>query len=115
VNLNKPIPHKHRDVIIAFADGAKIQYREHADAKWKDVVDPSWITDYEYRAKPIPIFAYVNVYPGYRGNINSHTHKDRAIAIASATDGNGRHHVNTIEMQFDPTTDELIAVSILRT
>jgi len=47
--------HKHADLIIAWANGAKIQTRYKFSSKWYDVVDtPIW-TDYqEYRIKPEP-------------------------------------------------------------
>jgi hypothetical protein len=43
---------KHRDLIIAWANGATIQYR--TDNIWYDVQDnhPSWSNHTEYRIKP---------------------------------------------------------------
>jgi hypothetical protein len=43
-------PHKHRDLIIAWANGENIQYKE--DNEWVDRKDPCWCNLTEYRIKP---------------------------------------------------------------
>jgi len=43
-------PHKHRDLIIAWANGEKIQYK--AQNTWLDHNTPSWTNLTEYRIKP---------------------------------------------------------------
>ena len=43
-------PHKHRDLIIAWANGEKIQYK--VDYEWVDYEHPSWCNLAEYRIKP---------------------------------------------------------------
>jgi len=48
--------HKHADLIIAWADGAIIQYKDYA-GKWTDFEPPtyaSWHQNMEYRIKPEP-------------------------------------------------------------
>lgn len=40
-------------IMQAFVDGKQIQYKEY-DGKWKDVKDPIWSCDNEYRIKPEP-------------------------------------------------------------
>ena len=52
-------PHKHAELIKAWADGAEIEYRIYSVdswTDWKDCVEPTWITDwdFEYRIKPEP-------------------------------------------------------------
>jgi hypothetical protein len=42
--------HKHADLIIAWANGAKIQYYHCGD--WFDVDTPNWRADGAYRIKP---------------------------------------------------------------
>lgn len=42
-------PHKHAEVIKAWADGAKIEYRPSAQFPWKAVFRPLWREDTEYR------------------------------------------------------------------
>ena len=43
--------HKHADLIKAWADGAKIQFRSKGE--WLDVLSPCWINAYEYRVTPV--------------------------------------------------------------
>lgn len=46
-------PHKHKDAIIAWANGEQIEYRNPAfSMKWETVKFPAWSTDVEYRVKP---------------------------------------------------------------
>jgi hypothetical protein len=50
--------HKHKDLIIAWANGEKIQYY---DEGWEDCFeDPCWDEDAEYRIKP-EVIRYRNV------------------------------------------------------
>lgn len=50
-----PTPHKHAEVIKAWADGAKIQVLGHS-GKWVDIPlnQPDWAYCCEYRIKPEP-------------------------------------------------------------
>lgn len=46
--------HKHADLIIAWANGAKIQYRDpdYSDGEWDETTHPTWSEYKEYRIKP---------------------------------------------------------------
>lgn len=44
-------PHKHRDVIIAWANGEQIQFKDDRGI-WCDSTKPTWHRAYEYRVKP---------------------------------------------------------------
>ena len=46
-------PHKHRDLIIAWANGSEIEYLGVA-GKWKSIDTPEWYETIEYRIKPEP-------------------------------------------------------------
>jgi hypothetical protein len=46
-------PHKHVEVIKAWADGAVIQYWK---AGWRDAIEPEWALDTDYRIKPARVF-----------------------------------------------------------
>lgn len=47
--------HKHADVIHAWADGAKVQYKsQRGEQEWKDDPFPCFDVSYEYRIKPEP-------------------------------------------------------------
>lgn len=46
-------PHKHCEVIKAWADGHEIERRGYGQAKWSPVAgDPLWYEDVDYRVKP---------------------------------------------------------------
>ena len=45
-------PHKHRDLIIAWANGAEIQGLDNLDNRWKDMLFPLWRVGGLYRIKP---------------------------------------------------------------
>ena len=50
-------PHKHAELIKAWADGAEIEFYRELSANWigyKKGENPSWDEDYEYRIKPEP-------------------------------------------------------------
>lgn len=45
-------PHKHAELIKAYADGAEIQYRSRAQDDWVSTKNPAWNEFGEYRIKP---------------------------------------------------------------
>lgn len=47
-------PHKHAELIKAWADGAEIQYSTGLSHLWHSADNPSWWKGYEYRIKPEP-------------------------------------------------------------
>lgn len=48
-------PHKHKDMIIAWANGEQIEFRIPSETdEWKYVSMPFWLEDVEYRVKPEP-------------------------------------------------------------
>ena len=48
-------PHKFKDVIIAWANGAEVQYKSQMMEEWEDIAEPSWVTSCLYRIKPQPV------------------------------------------------------------
>lgn len=58
-------PHKHRDVIIAWANGEEVQSRLIGTKTWDDICHPRWSDSQEYRIKPkiVKREGWVNVYP----------------------------------------------------
>jgi len=48
--MNKP--HIHKDTIIAWANGAQIQYRDHEFVWWDCTGTPGWGEEAVYRVKP---------------------------------------------------------------
>lgn len=55
-------PKKHRDLIIAWANGAEVQLL--IDESWVDIDVPSWLEKQEYRIKPKTVKqeGWINVY-----------------------------------------------------
>ena len=47
-------PHKHAELIKAWADGAEIQYFDEIDQRWWDRPNPCWNENKQYRIKPEP-------------------------------------------------------------
>ena len=45
--------HKHADVIIAWANGAKIECAEEDSDDWMCARWPRWRNDFKYRVKPV--------------------------------------------------------------
>jgi hypothetical protein len=56
-------PHKHAEVIKAWADGAKIEYRNNNMKDWDDMPEcsPLWYETVEYRIKPQEVIKIYNV------------------------------------------------------
>ena len=50
-------PHKHKDMIIAWANGAQIQFQSplmKENSEWENTWVPSWTEHLQYRVKPEP-------------------------------------------------------------
>ena len=47
-------PHKHAELIKAWADGAQIEGRQAHCGEWVTLHDPAWSRVSEYRVKPEP-------------------------------------------------------------
>lgn len=62
---NRTTPHKHAEIIKAWADGAAIECRNPADATWTDTANPLWAAHREYRIKPEPLVLEETI--GYGG------------------------------------------------
>jgi hypothetical protein len=45
-------PHKHAELIKAWADGAEIEGRQDSTLPWRVWREPAWNRDFEYRIKP---------------------------------------------------------------
>ena len=45
-------PHKHCELIKAWADGAEIEYYNNNIGGWKKLDTPTWMATEEYRIKP---------------------------------------------------------------
>jgi len=55
-------PHKHAEVIKAYADGAEIEFFSPANGKWETTSKfPPFYDDFEYRVKPEPKADFVAI------------------------------------------------------
>ena len=52
--LREMKPHKHAELIKAWADGAAIQTWVESAGRWEDNINPMWLEEVEYRIKPEP-------------------------------------------------------------
>jgi hypothetical protein len=72
-------PHKHAEVIIAYANGARIESR-NTGGEWGEVSNPGFYQYLEYRIKPEPkpdVRRWANVLGGeliHYSDMFSHTH-----------------------------------------
>jgi hypothetical protein len=75
--------HVYCDLIKAWADGAEIQYSELSINEWRDIKNPNWNIDVEFRIKPKPkIIKYRNFLWQCQSN--------RSINIQVSTEENNR-------------------------
>lgn len=94
-------PHKHAELIKAWADGAQIQYKSQllAERGWVDDPHPSFDVDYEWRIKPEP-------------------KPDDVIFICAKTNWIGyshlRHADHNLQITLDGETGALKAAEVLK-
>ena len=65
-------PHKHAELIKAWADGAKIQYL-NINEEWRDISSPNWGLSTDYRIKPEPKKVQFRFYMNSFGKIKCWT------------------------------------------
>lgn len=95
-------PHKHADLIKAWADGAEIVIRWHADEPWQNCTAPRWDQDCEYRIKPEPkpdAIDYVFVGAHHRISVSQ-------LEWARETNSN-------LKLTFDGETGKLKAAEVI--
>lgn len=94
---NKPM-HPHRDLIIAWANGAEIQ--QYTENRWKDCTYPVWDERVEYRIKLVPK-------PDYRRWFVFH--KDRPCIYPHS-----KEELANLVLIFDGETDELKDAKVIK-
>ena len=93
-------PHKHAELIKAWADGADIQiHRPHLD-DWKDDLMPSWEVSFEYRIKPEPKPDVV-----YKFEVDKYKHFHQIDTVAGMAN---------LKLTFDGETGELKSAEVLK-
>ena len=97
-------PHKHADIIKAWADGAEVQCKNNCDPTWKDMgPHPCWFDGIQYRIKPEPKpdVVYYGVFSECGGNILD--------ACFTKINDDGDH----IKLTFDGETGKLKSAEVL--
>jgi hypothetical protein len=102
--MNKP--HKHAEVIKAWADGAKIETKL-SNGEWGGVKSPQWWEDFEYRIKPEPKPDYVR-YIGFH-NQDGRDHSYVATSFATIS-----HWIHKVKVTFDGETHEPKSVELIK-
>jgi hypothetical protein len=102
--------HKHYDLIVAWANGKKIEARLNG-GEWHELSTPAWNgIDTEYRIKPEPHPDFVKRF--YLDSLDSHPFvKCRFYETHKDTDLRGR--IAAIECTFDGETTKLKSVEII--
>lgn len=49
-------PHKHSEVIHAWADGKPVQVWSEKHQRWEDRTNPIWLNEWRYRVKPTHVY-----------------------------------------------------------
>jgi hypothetical protein len=102
-------PHKHAELIKAWADGAKIEFFDEVCRAWLPAPkNPAWDEDTLYRIKPKPDFqqtmdVYMNkMYKHYPEDI-----RNRRLMIGNFS------LLGTMNLTFDGTTGQLKSAEVL--
>jgi hypothetical protein len=77
-------PHKHAEIIKAWADGSVIEYYDGIDDKWYDVPNPEWSLSQSYRVKPERVFPVTSYSADELDAIYSTMYEDNTHAFALA-------------------------------
>ena len=93
-------PHKHAELIKAWADGAEIEYKSKFLGTWHlfDNNKDAWVDSYEYRIKPEPKTDVVK----YATTFMTSWHKEKP----DTTDN--------LKLTFDGETGELKSAEVLK-
>lgn len=98
-------PHKHADLIKAWADGAEIEARGDGYGGWNVVNNPFWFDYMEYRIKPEPKPDVVKLFKASidlkYGDAISHAVSDEWL------------HCSNLKLTFDGETGKLKSAEVL--
>jgi hypothetical protein len=109
-------PHKHVELIKAWADGATIQFKDFTwdgKAVWIDLVQPAWTEDVDYRIKPEPtpdIIMY-----GVENNplMLGYTHPRTGNLVLNTLLTSIQSPFDKVKFTFDGKTGELKSAEVL--
>jgi hypothetical protein len=112
MSQQKRVPHKHAEVIKAWADGAQIQFRNPCKGitgniipLWTDytskITSPGWLSHVEYRVKPTPVVRFMTVGSSLAASFKMH---EQGIPLV------GNHRMN-LKLTFED--EVLITAEVL--
>ena len=126
-------PHKHAELIKAWADGAEIQYKDELGEweTWDGYNAPPWYPDEEYRIKPEPkpdvpegLIDPKSYYQGFEDGKNSVLKPEpkpdyytKHIAYKARIYSEGDRHppaMPNLKLCFDGETGELKAAEVIK-
>jgi len=79
------VPHIYKDLIIAWANGAEVQFKTRDETVWREIREPHWVRSYEYRIKPVTKIIHFALYDNGRSTVY----------------GPDSNYVNTVKATFD--------------
>ena len=103
-------PHKHAELIKAWADGAIIQRLDEIYNEWQDTPNPAWAEDRTYRIKPESKPDHTDITAVYR-NLNyrfEHERLKNTYTLGFAPD-----YIGDLKLTFDGTTGKLKSAEVL--
>ena len=95
-------PHKHAELIKAWADGAEIQWKHDGCTDWQDTIKPDWNPDANYRIKPEPKPDVLKICEFWYDKMLNE------IQVIEKTD------VPNLKLYFDGETGELKSAEVLK-
>jgi len=101
-------PHKHAELIKAWADGAEIETRWSDAQAWIPVKNPEWGNGFEYRIKPEPKPDVVR-YACYDRFQNSEFMQLRLYRVMQNIDSS----IGQLKLTFDGETGKLKSAEVL--
>lgn len=101
-------PHKHAELIKAWADGAEIQAKVYGTLDtWNDVINPNWFDNRIYRIKPEPKPDVVKIF-------RLEAHPLVGLRFQEHSNEGIRFSEKYIKCSFDGETGELKSAEVLK-
>ena len=101
-------PHKHADIIKAWADGAEIEFFASHSNEWKPIgANPQWFESLSFRIKPEPKPDVVEHMSIYR-NLNRRYESERPVGERIDIG-----YVGNVQLTWDGETGKLKSAEVL--
>ena len=107
-------PHKHAELIKAWADGAQIQFQSLRTFEWHDAANPNWNTDYEYRIKPDPKPDVVKCLNIYKSGKKFDCATSKVKSVHQCLKSSGDFLRGRVKLTIDGETGKLKSAEVLK-